>query len=216
MTHFSTAVAARRHVPPGSLEFFPTPPWATRALCTRVLDLSGARVWEPACGEGHMARPLAEYAADVVASDIFAYGHGALFDFLSLEGGGDLLAPVGTPFSPVDWVVTNPPFGSLERFLFTGLSVAHRGVALFCRAGVLEGGGRYKRIFTPYDGHWTWAQFVERVPLREGKLIRKASTATAYGWLVIDKIQRRPTPFTHIAPCRARLERDEDYREMAA
>lgn len=214
MTHLSTAVAARRHVPPDSLEYFPTPPWATRALATHVLDLSGARVWEPACGEGHMARPLAEFAAKVVASDIFDYGHGAVFDFLSLEG-GDLLAPAAPPFGPADWIVTNPPFGSLERFLMTGLSVARVGVAILSRAGILETVGRYRRIYQPHAGRWTWAQFVERVPMREGRLDRSASTATAYGWLVIDKLRPRPTPFLHIPPCRARLERDEDYQEAA-
>ena len=65
----SSAVMAQRVEPPDSLDYFPTPPWATRALIEHVIvpdlcpagDVYTASVWEPACGEGHMARPLAEY-----------------------------------------------------------------------------------------------------------------------------------------------------------
>jgi hypothetical protein len=44
-----------------SLDYFPTPPWATRALVERVLPHLGVglarmnTVWECACGEGHMS-----------------------------------------------------------------------------------------------------------------------------------------------------------------
>lgn len=33
----STAVMARRVEPADSLDFFPTPPWATRAFCEHVM-----------------------------------------------------------------------------------------------------------------------------------------------------------------------------------
>jgi hypothetical protein len=74
-----TSVMARRHEPPNSLEFFPTPPWATRALFRHVLQAIGVkevgRVWEPACGEGHMAAVIAEFTQEpVIATDIFGYG----------------------------------------------------------------------------------------------------------------------------------------------
>ena len=70
-----------------SLDFSPTPPWATRALMMCVLPTLGVSdfnsVWEPACGEGHMAEVLREYFAEVSATDIFDYGYGdAVHDFL--------------------------------------------------------------------------------------------------------------------------------------
>ena len=54
-----------------------------------------------------MARPLREYFGTVKASDIFAYGHGAVADFLA------------TPLeaSSVDWIITNPPFRLAEDFI---------------------------------------------------------------------------------------------------
>ena len=61
-----TAVMAQRREPPDALDYFPTPPWATRALFRHVLPVLGVeaigRVWEPACGEGHMAAVIAEFA----------------------------------------------------------------------------------------------------------------------------------------------------------
>jgi hypothetical protein len=74
-----TAVMAQRREPPAALDFFPTPPWATRALFRHVLPELGigaiGSVWEPACGEGHMAAVIGELArSPVVASRIFAHG----------------------------------------------------------------------------------------------------------------------------------------------
>jgi hypothetical protein len=83
-----TAVMAQRREPPDALDYFPTPPWATRALFKHVLPLLDGEaiggVWEPACGEGHMAAVIAEFAGGpVVASDVFDYGYGtAPHDFL--------------------------------------------------------------------------------------------------------------------------------------
>jgi hypothetical protein len=81
---------ARRREPPDALDFFCTPPWATRALFRHVLPAIGVEaavsVWEPACGEGHMAALIEEFArGPVVASDIFGgYGYGlAPIDFLN-------------------------------------------------------------------------------------------------------------------------------------
>ena len=61
-------------------EFFPTPPWATRALVERVLrhlrregQCQFQNAWEPACGEGHMAEVLREYFLHVEASDAYEY-----------------------------------------------------------------------------------------------------------------------------------------------
>ena len=73
MQNRSHAVMAQRTEPPDSADNFPTPPWATRALLEHVIGDRGPfngnrRAFEPACGAGHMARPLAEYFGEVHAS----------------------------------------------------------------------------------------------------------------------------------------------------
>ena len=80
MQNTSHAVMAQRIEPKDSRDDFPTPPWATRALLEHVLDDCHAfqqkTCLEPACGAGHMARPLTEYFGTVHVSDAYDYGYG--------------------------------------------------------------------------------------------------------------------------------------------
>lgn len=65
----SPAVMAQRIEPHDSLDYFPTPPWAVRALCEHLDtwgSIEGASCWEPACGSGDMVRAL-ELAGEGVA-----------------------------------------------------------------------------------------------------------------------------------------------------
>jgi hypothetical protein len=76
----SYAVMAQRIEPQDSLDDFPTPPWATRALIEHVLGgkkrVKSQVCLEPACGSGHLAKVLAEYFGTVTAADIHPYGYG--------------------------------------------------------------------------------------------------------------------------------------------
>lgn len=200
----SAVMQQRAKSAPDELDYFPTPPWATRALCER-LHLASSVVWEPACGEGHMARPLAEYARKVIASDVHAYGFGDVRDFL-------WPGPCG---EPIDWVITNPPFLLAEQFIVTALTHATVGVAVLVRSAFLESAGRFERLFnvTPPT---RVLQFVERVPMVKGRLDAEASSATAYCWMLWEKLSdRKATAFGWIAPCRFRLERQSDYARAA-
>ena len=186
---------------PDSLDFFPTPPWATRALCEYVIDIDGLDVWETACGQGHMAKPLAEYAAKVFASDVYDYGFGEVGSFVGC--GPDVIPP-----KQCDWIITNPPFNLAEQFLMRALAIADIGVALLVRSSWLESVGRYREIFSK-DAVRKVAQFVERVPMVKGRYDPKASSATSYAWVIFMN-----TPafceFCWIPPCRKRLERADD------
>jgi len=210
----SSAVMAQRVEARDSLDHFPTPPWATRALCEWLLSagesIRVSLAWEPACAEGHMARPLAEYFAAVEASDVRDYGYGRVLDFLM---------PYPIDFEP-DWIVTNPPFRLGEQFISRAIEIAKRGIAVLVRTAFLESADRYAKLFsvsTPTD----ILQFVERVPMFKGRLDPRGSTATAYCWIIWRKNIHgapfsRETLFHWIAPCRKRLERDADYPNEAA
>lgn len=215
----SSAVMQQRSEAHDSLDDFPTPPWATRALCEwlsfdasemlfgGVGRLGGGNLRmtcrEPAANRGHMVRPLRECFGQVEAADIHDYGAGfPQADYL-----------FGPPPSCVDWTITNPPFRLAEQFIDRALLSSTAGVAMIVRSAFLEGQGRYERLFNrvpPTDV----LQFTERVVMHKGKLSPKGSTATAYCWLVwrvADKRDRGRTSLHWIAPCRARLERPEDY-----
>ena len=196
----SHAVMAQRK--PGTeeaLDDFPTPPWATRALAEYVIAPQGICL-EPACGRGHMSAALAEYFDDVISSDIFDYGFGKVADFLKSTYETDSF----------DWVITNPPFILAEQFIVRSMKIARRGVAMLTRTVFIESEGRYERLFKDNPPS-RLAQFVERVPMLEGRLDRQATTATAYAWLVWQKDRLGSCELVWIPPCRKKLERDEDY-----
>ncbi len=206
----STAVMQRRSEPHDSLDDFPTPPWATRALCRYLQGLCDDRtgwsgpllsqmsVREPAANRGHMVRPLQEVFGRVEASDIHDYGAGfPVQDYL-----------FGPPPPRTDWTITNPPFRLAEQFIRRGLESSN-GVAVIVRSAFLEGVGRHRDLFSINPPSLV-LQFTERVVMHKGKLSAKGSTATAYCWLVWTP-GATGTQFGWIAPCRKRLEQAEDY-----
>ena len=204
----SSAVMAQRHEALDSLDDFPTPPWATRALCEFLraedIGLQGQRVREPCANRGYMVRPLQEYAAEVIASDIFDYGAGyAVRDYLNpmsdlLDGDDD----------DGDDLVTNQPYSLSVEFVLEGLRRVPGVCAFFLRSNWTEGAERYHSLFHG-NAPTFQLQFSERVILAKGRLLdpdrkyrfpirkkpgqfewRKPSTATSYSWFVWDPRRR--------------------------
>ncbi len=207
--HGSRTIMASRREPKRSRDFFPTPPWATRALMEHVFPRLGyltrsewiRSVWEPACGEGHMAEVLREYFGNVIATDVHSYGYGTFCNFLR---------PKISHCASVDFIITNPPFGEkTEAFVIRALDLARVGVAMFVRLQWLETVGRYERIYNKLPPTLV-AFFSERVNLCKGRWEPDGSTATAYIWLVWVKGKRPRAPFWIPPGCRQRLERPDD------
>ena len=201
----SSAVMQQRSEPHDSLDDFPTPPWATRALCEWLDGAGGVRGYgtcrEPAANRGHMVKPLAEYFANVEASDVHDYGVGfPVQDYL-----------FGPLPGMIDWTITNPPFRLAEQFIERAIETSECGVAVIVRAAFLESIGRYERLFSVNPPSHV-LQFAERVVMHKGRLAPEGSTATAYAWLIWRPgTNFRGPHFDWIAPCRKRLEKPEDY-----
>ena len=206
----STAVMQRRTEPHDSLDDFPTPPWATRALCEWLRDrgewsLNLCTAREPAANRGHMVAPLREYFASVEAADVHDYGVGfPVQDYL-----------FGPDPEPVDWTITNPPFRLAEQFIERALATSECGVAMIVRAAFLEGQRRYERLFSRTPPRYV-LQFTERVVMHKGRLAPEGSTATAYAWLIWETGSEAQTELHWIPPSRKRLERTSDYPKEAA
>jgi hypothetical protein len=201
----SSAVMQQRSEAHNSLDDFPTPPWATRALCEWIadsgFDTQSMTCREPAANRGHMVNPLREYFGTVIGSDIHDYGAG--FPVQDYIFGAD---PVGV----VDWTITNPPFRLAQQFITQARNTSRVGSAVIVRSAFLEGVGRFRDLFSdaaPTDV----LQFSERVVMHKGKLSAKGSTATAYCWLVWRNRHGAGTQLHWIPPCRKKLERAEDY-----
>jgi hypothetical protein len=207
------AIMGDRQEPDDSLDFFPTPPWATRALMEHAFPQLGYfggggtwSAWEPACGEGHMAEVLTEYFDYVYAADIFDYGYSerACDDFMKVNN------------DTFDWIITNPPFGdNAIKFVAHALDLAQIGVAMFFRSQwAVEGIERYEQIFRDRPPTLC-AFFVERVNLCKGEWNPYGTTATAYCWLVWVKGQQPKPPFWIPPGCRESLTRPDDIARFA-
>jgi len=93
-------------------EFYPTPPEATRALLS--VEAFEGSIWEPACGDGRIAKILGRHGHTVVATDLNAYGFG--------EAGIDFLK---SKQHRAKHIITNPPYGCglADRFVAKALAL---------------------------------------------------------------------------------------------
>ena len=198
----SSAVMQQRAEPHDSLDDFPTPPWAGRALMEHVLKFWGSGafdMWEPAVNRGFLRRGLAGYFKFIHASDIFDYG-------ICADQADYLFEPV--PAS-VDFIITNPPFRLAHAFIEKAISETRIGCAFLVRTSFLEGINRYESLWSRIPPTFV-AQFAERVPMVKGRCDGEASTATSYCWVGwLHGIERKPMMW--IPPCRGKLERPGDY-----
>lgn len=80
-------------------DFYPTPPEGTRALLS--VERFDGPIWEPACGDGAIAKVLAARGHRVIATDLIDRGYGV--------GGVNFLAETT---ARAKHIVTNPPYGN--------------------------------------------------------------------------------------------------------
>lgn len=206
-----SAVMAQRVEAPGSLDDFPTPPFATRSLIECVLplldvSLASLNAWEPACNRGLMAMVLAEYSRRVYCSDVFDYG------FRPGRPVGDALAPLGidppsvgsfvgrgldviaTPGREGDQsnsrapsrdgdvgIICTNPPFRLAGEFFERAIKDAPIVCLLLRTAWLESEERYLEIFRDRPPAIV-AVFTERVCMTKGRWEPEGSTATSYAW----------------------------------
>lgn len=205
------------------LNFFPTPPWATRAVfeCIERVDakpFAAMTAYDPCCGQGHMAATLAERFRRVQASDIHDHGFGNVQDFLA--------PPIGEHGTLCDWAIFNPPFNRAEAFLRQAFRIARRGVALLGRVQLLETPGRYGLMTEGdgerFDGLTLYAPFCERVSMHLGQWLPSASPMpTAYAWFLFRRVDYQDGSFAlppYIIPpgTKLRLTKPDDARRWGA
>lgn len=217
----SNAVMQRRVEAHDSLDDFPTPPWATRALCRFICEydesdtpLGYLVAREPAANRGHMVKVLREYFGAVDASDVHDYGHGfEIRDYL-----------FGDNPDMVDWTITNPPFRLAGQFIERALATSRRGVAMIVRTAFLEGRERYEELFSRHPPAYV-LPLVDRCGIFKGRVVKvgapdpfnldengvpkKAATATSYTWIVW--VPGHVDTRLRWLPGRADLERPGDY-----
>jgi DNA-binding XRE family transcriptional regulator len=122
------------------LDYYATEPAALESFLDQLAKdkiYLESKIWEPACGGGHLSNVLEKRGYSVLSTDIAVRYDGAdQCDFLAIlptyKWAGDIL--------------TNPPFKHVEGFLRNGLKMVKKGncVILLQRIMFLESSKRYK------------------------------------------------------------------------
>jgi hypothetical protein len=154
-------------------DYYSTPKESTLALLDKEEIIYPA--WEPARGNGAIARLLSE---PTLKSDIVDRGYGEIYDFFEFNTRG------------VATIITNPPFSLFQKFAEHALELAERKVILFGKLQVLEGNKR--ATFLENSPLRTVYVFKKRQnPLRNGLSVdengKSWSGTMAFAWFVWEK-----------------------------
>jgi hypothetical protein len=137
------------------------------------------RVWEPACGEGHLAKVFVSEGYEVTSSDLIDRGYGThrQVDFLRDE-----------PLSKNCAIITNPPYKYAQEFVERALGIVTppAPVCMFLKLTFLEGQKRQK-LFV--NGHLKYvAVYAARQKCAiNGNFANTGSSAACYAWFIWDK-----------------------------
>ena len=161
-------------------DFYATEPKAIEELMK--IETLAQRIWEPACGQGHLAEPMKRAGYEVRASDLIDRGYG--------EGGVDFLE------EHQQWdgdIITNPPYKLAELFIRHGLEIVPEGrkVCMFLKLQFLEGKGR-RHLFNKYPPKAVWVSS-GRIKCGTNGNFEGCSSMMAQAWYIWEKGYKGPT-----------------------
>lgn len=120
-------------------DFYATDPGAVVALLS--LEKFSPRIWECACGQGHLSKEIELAGYETKSSDLIDRGYG--------QSGINFLSDTITHWDGD--IITNPPYKYAKEFIIKALSIIPDGkkVAMFLKVQFLEGKGR-RDLFKAY------------------------------------------------------------------
>jgi hypothetical protein len=172
-------------------DYYATEPKAVRLL-TEIEKLH-FRIWEPACGEGHLSEELKRLNFEVYSTDLIDRGYGdAFFDFLTCTNKD--YGTYGWDHYNDYWfgdIVTNPPYKNGLEFIQKALSVVRGGhkVCMFMKVQFLEGQkrGQFFKGFPPKVIHVSSSRLLCAKNGNFDEMIAGGGSAVAYAWWVWQK-----------------------------
>lgn len=160
-------------------DYYATDPIAIDSLIQSGGQISH-KVWEVACGEGHLAKRLEQYGHEVYATDLVDRGYG--------KGGVDFLQ------CQDKWnydILTNPPYKYALQFIEHGLELIPDGskVFMFLKLQFLEGKAR-RKLFDTGCLKTLWVS-TSRILCAKNAMFEEmkagGGSAVAYGWFEFQK-----------------------------
>ena len=102
-----------------SEDFYATDPKAAELLCD--VEKFSPKIWEPACGQGHLSEVFRKRGYEVRSTDLIDRGYGEQMDFLF--------------FNTEPWdgdIITNPPYRLAKEFVYQALTIIRGGIRCVC------------------------------------------------------------------------------------
>lgn len=93
-----------------SEDFYATDPKAAELLLE--VEKFSPKIWEPACGQGHLSKVFEKHGHQVRSTDLVDRGYGEVKDFLF--------------FNDETWdgdIITNPPYKYAIEFIYKALEI---------------------------------------------------------------------------------------------
>lgn len=153
-------------------DFYATQPIAATWLMK--IETLSPKIWECACGEGHLAKPFMQNGYDVLCTDLIDRGFGTGgVDFLKCE----------TPFEGD--IITNPPYKYAQDFVEHALNLIteNHKVCMFLKVQFMEGKSR-RRLFDTFPPRTIWVSSSRIQCGRNGVF---SGNMVAYAWYVWEK-----------------------------
>ena len=155
---------------PNTLEIF------LQALKRDNLELN-CRIWECACGKGHLSEILKKHGYITLNTDLIDRGYERSgIDFLKTTGewNGDIL--------------TNPPYKYAKEFVEHALELVENGnhVVMLLKIQFLEGKDR-RKLFDKYPPKYVYVNSGRQTCYINGDMSKKMSSASCYCWFIWEK-----------------------------
>jgi hypothetical protein len=156
-------------------DFYATDPEAIVHLLG--LEKFSNKIWEPACGKGHLSHFMELKGYEVRSTDLIDRGYG--------QGGIDFLA-VNEPWNGD--IITNPPYILASEFIIKAMQLIPNGnkIAMFLKLQFLEGKER-KKLFKQYPPKVVYVSSSRINCAKNGEFEKSSSSAIAYGWFLWEK-----------------------------
>lgn len=159
-------------------DYYATEPKAAELLLE--LENFSPKIWECACGQGHLAEVFQRHGYDVRASDLVDRGYGqGNVDFLECDESFD------------GDIITNPPYKYATQFVEKAIKTITDGhkVAMFLKLQFLEGKARGK-LFAKYPPKTIYVARGRLLCAKNGefdKMRAGGGSAVAYAWYIWEK-----------------------------
>lgn len=134
------------------------------------------RIWECACGQGHLSEVLKQKGYKVLSTDIARREYGDFIqDFLEAQHwDGDIL--------------TNPPYRIAQKFIEKALEITQNNayIIMFLKIQFLEGQER-KEMFKKYPPKYVYVNSARQLCAMNGEFDKYKATAICYCWYIWEK-----------------------------